>query len=367
MRPCLGAFFQVGGARALEPVLRDLDAGGGLALWAREPALGHLRARGFAADPVTAAGIRDAAFGRYGLVLTDTINMARSPDGPLLGRVWEAARAAGAPTLAFVDSWWGYDNRFADPGEGGRSILPDVIAVVDETARQGMLGAGHGAGSLRILGSPHLDALRAMRPRAGERGGRFRARQGLDGECACLFVSQPLERALPGGARDWGFNELTTLAALAAAAAALPEETRRRFRLLVLPHPEDDAAALARAAAAAPVPCRVLSGEPPLDAVCGADLVCGMFSMLLTEAALLGRVVLSVQLGLKREDMLVTNMVGATRCARTPEELAEMLRDLACDPACRRAALDAQERFAVVGDSRTRWADQLRIMRTGRP
>ncbi len=366
MRRCLGAFFQVGGVKSLESVLRDMDSLGVLELWARAPALRYLNARGFSASLITAEKIRKSELGQYDMVLTDTINMARSADGPLIGRLWDAAASTSTPSLAFVDSWWGYGNRFIDPDGGGRIIHPTVIAVVDETARQGMIDTGHSPESLKILGSPHLDSLREERKNSDGRAQIFRTENGLEKDFVCLFVSQPLESALPGGAGDWGFNELTTLAAIGAQAARLPDEIRHRFQLLVLPHPEDDVAALAQVAAKLPMSCRVLENSDPLDAVCGADLVCGMFSILLTEAVLLGRVVLSVQLGLKKEDMLVTNMVGATHCARTDLEFAEMFEGLVCDPVYRASALAAQERFTVVGDSRTRWSDQLKYMRTER-
>ncbi len=363
MQRSLGAFFQVGGVKSLEPILREMVAEGSLEIWARDPVLRYLASVGIPATPVTGQLVRETAFGEYGMVLTDTINMARSDDAPLIGMTWEAARRAGVPSLAFVDSWWGYDNRFFDPGNGGRSILPDRIAVVDDIARRGMLEAGHSADMLTILGSPYLDTLRQERETAAARGAGFRSGLGLDDAFVCLFVSQPLERSLPGGAAEWGFNELTTLAALGERAALLPEDVRERFRLLVLPHPEDDVAALRAAAEALPVSCKVIEGAAPLDAVCGADLVCGMFSILLTEAVLLGRVVLSVQLGLSREDMLVTNMIGATCCARTPDDLATLFEGLTCRPERRAEALAAQERFSVVGDSRRRWIEQLKYAR----
>lgn len=359
---CLGAFFQVGGAKALEPVLHDISACCELELWGREPVVSYFASQGLSSTVVTAEVLGKERVECFDLVLTDTINMTRSSDAPLIGRLWEMAAASNIPSLAFVDSWWGYDNRFISPGQGARTILPEVIAVVDEIARQGMLDAGHPEGRLRILGSPHLDAVRAQRSRVDSRAQKFRQAHGLGGEFVCLFVSQPLERALGGGLEAWGFNELTTLEAICRQAALLPATTRDCFQLLILPHPEDDIEALGKVVAGLPVPCTMLRDVDALDAVCGADLVCGMFSILLTEAALLGRLVLSVQLGLQREDMLVTNMVGATRFVRTAAELTDVFAKLVCDPDYREATLVRQERFTVVGDSRKRFRAQLSQM-----
>jgi hypothetical protein len=53
-----------------------------------------------------------------------------------------------------------------------------------------------------------------------------------------------------------------------------------------------------------------------------------MFSMLLLEAAILGRHFISVQIGLKRENPLVFDRMGLVRSILTEQELEETLRGI---------------------------------------
>jgi hypothetical protein len=59
-----------------------------------------------------------------------------------------------------------------------------------------------------------------------------------------------------------------------------------------------------------------------------ADLIIGMFSMVLLEGAILGKRFISVQIGLKRENPLIFDRRGLMHSILTEEELEETLRGI---------------------------------------
>lgn len=357
-------FSQMGGLRGLLPLLEDIREAE-TRWFAREPALGYLLARGIAARPL--AELRREDLDRS-VLLTDTINLSRSDDALLCRRAWTLAAQAGAPSVAFVDSWWGYRERFTLPGEDlAGAPLPDAIAVVDEIARADMAGLGFPAERLHVLGSPWLAGLAREASRAGEARAQARAEHGIaDGELVLGFISQPLERVLKD--RDsWGFTERDVVPALLRACAALPAPARERLRVLALAHPEEDAEHLAGlvATAAPTFPVEVRKEADTLALVRACDAVAGMFSILLVEAALCGLPVLSIQPNLRREDMLVTNRAGHTLAVRDPDLLPGAVARLLCDPDFRKERLERQACFPVATTATELWRSLLRHMASG--
>lgn len=351
-------FSQMGGLRGLLPLLEDLRKEE-TRWFAREPALGYLLARGIAARPLAELRREDL---NGSVLLTDTINLSRTDDALLCRQAWRLAVRAGVPSVAFVDSWWGYLERFTLPGENlAGALLPDAIAVVDEIARADMAGLGFPPERLHVLGSPWLAGLAREASRAEAARAEARSGHGIAGDELVLgFISQPLERVL--GDRDsWGFTERDVVPALLHACNALPAPARERLRVLALAHPEEDAEHLAGlvAAAAPGFPVEVRKEADTLALVRACDAVAGMFSILLLEAALCGLPVLSIQPNLRREDMLVTNRTGATVPVREAGLLPGAVARLLCDEAYRAEQLARQRTFPVVADATELWRGLL--------
>jgi len=355
----LAAFFsQMGGLRGLLPFLEgepDLD----VRWYGREPALGYLRSRGYPAEHLGALRM-EAGDGR--ILLTDTINLSRTGEGVLCREAWRKAAAAGTPSVAFVDSWWGYRERFTLPGEDlDEALLPDAIVVVDEIAHADMAGLGFPRERLHVLGSPWLASLAREASGAAAARAQARAGYGIAGDDLVLgFISQPLERVL--GDRDsWGFTERDVVPALLHACDSLPAPARKRLRVLALAHPEEDAEHLAGlvAAAAPSFPVEVRKEADTLALVRACDAVAGMFSILLLEAALCGLPVLSIQPNLRREDMLVINRTGATVPVREVGLLPAAVARLLCDETYRGEQLARQRSFPVVAEATELWRGLL--------
>lgn len=374
MKKILISFLQTGGANALLPLLKKWESDYDMVITARELVCKNLRKLGFevrnypeASSEATLGSIAKKWFEEHApdLLITDTINLARTPDGKLCRQLWGMAAKYGVPSLAYVDCWWGYKERFQLPEETVPPVLPDKIAVVDDLAKDMMLDLGFLNETLVVLGNPRFEMFLN-----GEDGPKRIRENGLRRELGLtpdrfliLFVSQPLEKC-GGTEEEWGFTEKTTLQAFLDVLKNFPPEIKKDVALLIVPHPEERRHELETIVENAGPGIKVLyrNLDPSLELIRASDLVLGMNSILLAEAVILKKPVLSIQLYQKREEVLVTNRIGATTVIRDPKQLFENLLKAVTEASYRKSLLEQQEGFRVVSDAISRWGNQVNQM-----
>lgn len=370
MKKVLFCFQQVGGANALLPLIEKLKLSYDIIITGRKLVCESLRIRGIKVFDYIELGFvdhinKDSKWFEDilpNIVVTDTINLMRTPDGIVCRDFWFLAEKYNIPSIAYVDSWWGYSKRFCLSQENGPPILPDVIAVVDELAKDAMVSKGFPNDRISVLGSPRFEILAtSLRIRDVEKINEIKKEIGLRNDGFVLvFVSQPIEKAV-GSAEIWGFTEKTTICAIIEVLKELPKQIKRRLTLIIVPHPEDDIRELKKTVEKNKPCFRFFFKDIKLslDLIYIADLIVGMYSILLTEAVIMQRPVLSVQLNQKREEILITNMVGATTAIRTKEQLVTLLSKAIIEKSYRKSMLDRQKIFKIVPDASGRWASKI--------
>lgn len=213
-----------------------------------------------------------------------------------------AALRQGISTLSPVDSAANAEYRFRGSSEDPLNHLPDALLVPDALTARAFQALGMPAANLAICGHPRFDEIAAIRrswtaaDRADQRRRHFAAVGAADR--IVVFVSE-LSTGLGGDQyrRDASYSldgagqspERSHIAAeeMILALSALPFPVHKVLRL----HPKNRIADEADFAARFD---QVSQAEPGLEIVNAADLVVGMTSMLLVEAACLGRPVLSI-------------------------------------------------------------------------
>ena len=291
----LVAAREAGGAAGLAPVARTLvhDHDCGIVAIAADTASGPFERLGLplnafpewpTADQVAALLERE----RPTAVLTGT---SIYPDADAI--LWDGAAKRGIPTVAFVDHWCNYVERFSH--RRPFDSLPDRIAVLDATAAKALTDAGCPR-PIDVTGHPYFDHLRTVL--AGVDRGMARRELGVDGERdVIVFASQP-EESDYGTALNHephGLYSETEVAGIVRKACA---EVVAGALLVIKLHPLQDLHAHDELAFATDRPqTRVLRSYPSPQLIMAADVVLGMTSMFLAEAALMGVPTISVRPG----------------------------------------------------------------------
>lgn len=269
-----------------------------------------------------------------------------------------AARRIGTPSLGLLDFWSNYLDRFGDDN-GAMACVPDVIAVMDETARAEMIELGFDPARLIVTGQPAFDALPALRA-AFTATRRQRTRRDLGARSGALlvtFVSQPMAAIFGETTVRPGYLGYTELEVLAKLLRALRKVSQRGIPIVlaILPHPREYPRAFTRNSSG-DVAVVVSRHHSSHDVVMSADLVVGMNSILLMEACYLGCPTLSLQPGLRQADSLPTNRMGISRAVYHAAEIDAAVAELLFDEPSRRELLHRLADFRVDGGAAERVA-----------
>ncbi len=342
-----------GGAEAITPALVALAQRGALgAVVAAPSAWSILERSGIAFSPYSAADGPAAVASIFEgeqptLVLTTT----SWGDDRLEPGVIAAARDRAIPTVALVDFWSNYRRRFETPA--GLS-LPTWIAVPDESARAGAIADGLPEGRLVVTGNPHYETL-IQRYQRFDRDERlaFRERVGVPRQATlALFASQPI-RALYG--RSLGYDEAEVLVLVRDAMEQVAEWLGHPVILAVRAHPRETQTSFP--SPTSKVALRSAVGDDGLAWALASDLVIGMSSALLLQAALLGSRVVSVQPNLDGPDALPSNKLGLSDPVYQPDQVASVLYRALARPAHSQVGRSAQRLRTVVNGATLRLLD----------
>lgn len=245
-----------------------------------------------------------------------------------------AARREGMPIVAVLDWWWMYGERFQRtlPGGGVETSHPDWVCAIDEISRAGLLEAGFPADRIVVTGAANLESSWKRLQYYSMRVQEVRQAIGVhEGERCAVFFSEPYIRGsdgLPWGGLGGYFREdgttvtgYTSLAILKETIAALAEvkPPQENLVLCVKPHPTEHVPSLGAAMEGDEIPglrLLLIEGVDPTRLCAAGDIFFGMASVVLIEAALTGKPVLSVQISGEASganDPCMANRLGFTR------------------------------------------------------
>jgi hypothetical protein len=218
--------------------------------------------------------------------------------------LWHLSRKAGIKTIALLDQWQNYSLRFSGVEEQEQlAYLPDAINCIDEIGKKEMIKEGFDGNILYPLGQPYLDRIKLNANKLVPAVIRDSLNIGQDEE-VILFVSEAIQEYY-GAER--GYNQYDALRAflkgIKPASGSL---------ILVKLHPKDDITKFKRIQADFPQH-RLLfiSNEfSPLECIIISNMVFGMTSIMLIEAYIIGKPVVSVQPNLKVADPLMLTRYG---------------------------------------------------------
>jgi len=270
------AAHDIGGANMLAPVMPlAIRAGHEVFPFADGPALAAWR--GMTAKDCDKLTSLASAVGE---TAPDLIITGTSRASEMERSLWRIGIERGVTTIAVIDSWVNFHNRFIDAS--GAEILPDAICVIDEWCRRRIEAEGWCGARIHVVGHPHLQE-RLGRTTA-LRKGRTRAETPR-----LTFFSEPI-REVMGFAKDqfWAAGEMVrALGGIGPACFTVKPhptekaETWRRWRdhFKNVKHVEIE-----------------IAGEDDAEALfIKSDVVTGIHSIALIEANFLGIPVITMQ------------------------------------------------------------------------
>ncbi len=335
----LAAAQDVGGANALVPVIRELQG------WR------HARVRviasGKAARVFSDADIEHETFEvarmpsvecyeRFIEVLGEI-----APEVLVVGTAWgpsvakyllRAAQSLDTPSIAVVDMWSHYKERFIDPVTG-ELCLPTLVGVMDRLAFEQAVEAGLPESSLVVVGQPHLEELASVLHGDDLLSEARVLRRSWLGEFAqaeairlVLFASEAFSRDFGSvGPYYRGYTEVDALEGLVRATRILERRSQFRTKIIVKLHPEESADKLRIGQTALESDLLLVADQPAWPCMLAADVVVGMTSMFLLEAAVAGKPTVSFQPGCLDKDSFVGTRSGMIPAVSSENELASIL------------------------------------------
>jgi len=227
------------------------------------------------------------------LMLEEAIERA---DEVLCGTSWQSdlewqaialSRKMGKRSIAFLDHWVNYQERFF---RAGVQHLPDEIWVGDVHA-EALASAEFPSIPIRLVPNPHFEDIRAQV--ANLKKASNDSMHSNQQKCKALFVCENISEHAQmqhGDPRYWGYTEFDAIEYFFENITALQTEIPS---VTIRPHPSDPAGKYDHVIAQYPQLARLSSGQPLLADIAAADVVVGCESMALVIAVQCGRRVVS--------------------------------------------------------------------------
>lgn len=220
-------------------------------------------------------------------------------------KVARAAYEEGVPTVCLLDNWMNYRKRL-EINEGD-IFYPDIYAVMDGLAYNQAKNDGIPEKILRIVGQPVLASLEDEY--IGSYSSKMReeiiASNGLDpNKKIIVFISEPVENDQGCDTSSLSYRGYTEKTVLRDFCKYI-NKYESEVQVVIVPHPREDEIILQKTweECRGKLSGKLLKLERGRDAVFISNAVAGMASILLYEAWLIGKPVISLQPDLRNEQL----------------------------------------------------------------
>lgn len=243
-------------------------------------------------------------------------------------RVAQLARRFGVYVICLLDNWMNYRHRLRMNGQ--QVFLPDLYMVMDALAFEGACADGIPASILRVIGQPALASLgeEYRKWSMEDRRRKFEALGLREEKKLIVFISEPAEADQGSGPefpRYRGYTEKTVLRELCARLQPFSD----KCQLGIVRHPREQFDGLNKLWQECHGTLRggLLEIDKGRQAVFLADGVAGMASILLYEAWLINKPVISLQPGLCKPQLNVMEQREGIFCITSAAEWDAVMRE----------------------------------------
>lgn len=269
----------------------------------------------------------------------DIVITATSLDDYTERYMWKAAEELHIKSFAILDQWVNLGIRFSQYNykqmeqyvrKRSHPFLPYRILAMDEIAKKRLTEDGVPEEKIIITGQPHFDTVLE----------RYESALGAyDKECYnIVFASEPILNDYDSNDMRhmyWGYNEITIFEALYKQAAKILPKMAKKVRLIIRPHPREGNEKWNVYKTKYSNDKIVVECDRDTDSFSilkAADLVCGMSSMFLLEAMICGKRIMSIEIGLRRENPFILDKLDICKSILDEAALYRELRNIMISP-----------------------------------
>lgn len=318
-----------GGVNALIPIILNTDRNLKIVVYGKDGAMERFSQNGVVCEDIMRhcieISISEIEY-LLQVLMPDLIITGTSSDDFTEKYLWTAARNMKIKSFAVIDSWVNYGIRFSKYtlkesekywSERDFSYLPNFILTMDDYSKKEMIKDGIPEEKIVVTGQPYLEYTRKRILQVeDEKVKAYRKKVGcLNDEKLIVYASDNIYRDFDDkeGKTYWGYNERTIFPYVYDALMNV-EPNSNEFVLLVRPHPKEDISYWEGIALENKRLRMIIDASTTGDLIIrAADLIISMQSMFLMEAALVGKKIMSVQIGLQREDPLILSKLDIVK------------------------------------------------------
>ncbi len=209
------------------------------------------------------------------------------------------AKLRSISAYTYVDHWTNIRERFA---QNGIELLPDLILLVDEKAKEVAIEAGLPENLLFVSGNPYHDFLRNWQPRVSRK--EFYKMLNLQDEKKKIILYAPDPLSNVNGQAIYGFDEITATERLANSIRTVCHENY----FLLKPHPNQK---IERFQEGKDGCLKIIQADTDVNTlIYYSAIVIGYFSNLLVEATIMHKPVLRFFIKRGLPDPMEGMMIG---------------------------------------------------------
>lgn len=257
--------------------------------------------------------------------------------------IWKSAGKLSIPSFAIMDQWVNYGVRFSNYGvsqlddynkDKNHSYIPSKICVMDNIAESEAINEGLEQERIIITGQPYFETVLNNANRITDKNIDFiRDKVGIStNDFLITFVSEPIcdtYNENDFSEHYWGYTERTIFGELLDVILQVSKLYPNKIGLIIRQHPKENSSNFSDIIdnfRSSRIKIIINRDFDQHELIMASDLICGMSSMLLIEAAILDKLVMSIQIGLKRENPLILDRANCLKSILDKRTLLNVLR-----------------------------------------
>lgn len=251
---------------------------------------------------------------------------------------WKAGEKFKIPSFAILDQWMNYGIRFSEYGvsqlkqyekEKRHLFLPTRILAMDEYAKCKLKEEGLDERRILVSGQPYFEWFSSQLEAIGkEEVEKYKNILKNENEQILVFASEPICKTYGENSLYWGYTEKTIFQSFHEVLNKVTQRYEKKVKVLIRPHPKEGKEEWKEKIENTEYITYVIDTE--LDgkmAIKLADLICGMSSMFLIEAAICQKSIMSIQIGLSKENPFILDKMNVLKSILSKEELERKMKN----------------------------------------